>query len=65
MNDYSELLFARPSFIGGMSRVLDLGATLTEYNRSKTENEADLKAIASDWRAVGVDIEHAIEEEQE
>lgn len=64
MNDFSELLFARPSLIGGLSRVLDLGATLTEYNRSKSEAEADARAIASDWKAVGVDIERAITEQE-
>ena len=49
-------LFAKPSFIGGMARVIDLGGTLTVYNNSPTEEEADKKAVHSDWQAVGGDL---------
>ena len=49
-------LFAEPSFIEGISRTIDIGSTLNEYNRNKTEEEADTKAIQSDWKAVGDDI---------
>lgn len=58
MTDY--FLFARPSFISGMGRVLDLGSTLTEYNVSPSEEQADHIAIRSDWEAVGSDITKAI-----
>lgn len=54
-------LFARPSFIEGYGRVVDLGTTLNEYNRSRTEEEADREAILSDWFAVGDSIYNAIE----
>lgn len=54
-------LFAEPSFFEGVASVIDLGATLhKEYNSSKTENEADRKAIQNDWRAVGEDIKISI-----
>jgi hypothetical protein len=53
MTDY---LFTHPSFIGGMARGLDLGDTLTEFNRSISTEEADMIAIKSDWMAVGKDI---------
>ena len=49
----SGRLFARPSFLEGCSRVIDLGATLNEYNSNKTAEEADEEAILSDWYAVG------------
>jgi hypothetical protein len=52
----SNKLFANPSFISGFSSVLDIGNTLQEYNTSKTEAEADKKALQNDWRAVGEDI---------
>jgi len=52
----SNFLFARPSFIEGMARVMDLGATMQIYNDSKSGKEADLKAIMNDWIAVGKDI---------
>ena len=49
----SGRLFARPSFLEGMARVLDLGAALNIYNYDKDGNEADAKALFSDWMAVG------------
>ena len=56
----SSRLFARPSFVEGMSRVLDLNVTLQEYNTSETENKADIEALKSDWRAVGDDLKVSI-----
>ncbi len=52
-------LFARPSFWEGASRVFDMGATLSEYNRNQNEREADAQAILSDWLAVGDSIQSA------
>ncbi|KRT65043.1 MAG: hypothetical protein XU11_C0038G0032, partial [Candidatus Dadabacteria bacterium CSP1-2] len=31
MNSYSDFLFARPSFMEGLSRALDVGNTLNHY----------------------------------
>ena len=56
----SDFLFARPSFIEGMARLLDLGATLQEYNRSITPIEADARALYNDFRAVGEDMKRAM-----
>ena len=53
-------LFARPSFIEGMARVLDLGATLQTYNKSETPEEADYLALLSDWTATGNDLKFVI-----
>ena len=53
-------LFARPSFIEGMARVLDIGNTLREYNESQTTEEADLIAVHTDWSAIGRDIDNSI-----
>lgn len=53
-------LFARPSFIEGSARVLDVGATLNEYNKNETSEEADREAILSDWLAVGDSIGFAL-----
>ena len=58
MTDY---LFARPSFVGGMARVLDLGSTLNVYNDSNSAEEADEKALYSDTLMVGEDLCDAIE----
>ena len=54
-------LFARPSFLEGYGRAIDLGATLNEYNSNKTPEEADTAAIRSDWEAVGDSIAAAME----
>ena len=54
-------LFAEPSFVEGVARVIDLGATLQEYNYSNTEKEADAKALYRDWLTVGQDLWVAIE----
>lgn len=62
MDSFSELLFARPSFLQGMARLFDLGDTLSEYNSSLSPEQADRLAIASDWRAIGLDMWRAIDE---
>jgi len=58
----SDFLFAQPSFASGAARVFDLFGQFDEYNRSETTEEADAKAIASDWIVVGQDIADAIEQ---
>ncbi len=58
MTEY--FLFSNPSFLSGMSCVLDLGGTLNEYNVSATNEQADSLAIRSDWAVVGADIMEAV-----
>lgn len=53
-------LFAEPSFIEGISRILDLCGTLQEYNDSETEQKADVEALKNDWRAVEDDLRFSI-----
>jgi len=62
MGDYTDLLYARPSFIEGMARTLDLGGTLGEYNRSVTPQQANYHALRSDFLAVGQDLTYAFED---
>ena len=52
----SDYLFAQPTFISGLARLLDLSGTYDRYNISPTDREADYKALLSDWYAVGQDI---------
>lgn len=61
----TDFLFARPSFIGGASRVLDLFGTLQEYNKSITPQIADGRAMFGDFRAIGADLEHVIKRHEE
>jgi hypothetical protein len=59
----TTFLFAPPSFLTGVARTLDLGATLQfcSYYVSSGPKEADERALHSDWRAVGHDLSEAIE----
>ena len=55
MNDFSTILFARPSAMEGSGRLLDFANTLTEYNASMTADQADHIAILADWKALNQD----------
>jgi len=57
----SDFLFAQPSFFTGMARTLDIGATFDVYNVSATTQQADARAIFSDWRMVGQDLAEAMD----
>jgi len=64
MSKYCEdtgFLFSSPSWVQGVASAMDLGGTLVEYNVSKTPQEADVRAIASDWAITGKDIQRAAE----
>lgn len=56
MNFNGILLTARPSFVEGLARIVDIGGTLNEYNTSLSNTQADYLAIAADWQAVGYAI---------
>ncbi len=52
----SARLFARPSFLEGVSRIFDFGGSLNQYNENQDGKEADAAAIYSDWASVGDDL---------
>ena len=56
----SDFLYATPSFLEGMARILEFGNTLNEYNSSQSEEEADEVAIYMDWLMVGGDLKSAL-----
>jgi hypothetical protein len=60
MNSRSYFLFAKPSFLGGMSRLFDFGGTLNNYNISASGNLADLRAFQEDWKAIGDDMRNTL-----
>ncbi|WP_041283765.1 hypothetical protein [Desulfobacca acetoxidans] len=53
-------LFGSFGFFEGLARVVDIGGTMVVYNDSPTPEEADRKALFSDWRTVGDDISTAV-----
>jgi len=55
----SDFLFPMPSALSGAARILDIGGTYTSCNRSETPEDADAKAICSDWAIVGQDLARA------
>jgi len=59
MNNYSDFLYAHPSFVGGAARVIDMGDTLTEYNQSLSPEQADQIALRSDWNAIATTFNSA------
>ena len=65
MGEYTPTfsLFARPSFIEGVARLIDMGATLDSYNTSPTPEEVDRRALAGDVAAVAHDFRQVLEVE--
>jgi hypothetical protein len=60
----SDFLFASPSFVEGIARILDFGNTLNVYNYSESEEKADEIAMRLDWAMVGNDLHKAIDDVQ-
>ena len=56
----TDLLFPKTSFFVGLGSVGSIHGSYFEYNYSETEEESDTKAISSDWKMVGRDIQEAI-----
>jgi hypothetical protein len=59
MNTTSDFLFAQNSFLVGAGSAFDLWGSYFSYNTSRTANEADGRAIFSDWAMAGKDIQNA------
>ena len=49
----SGRLFANPSFVEGMSRSYNLFGDQDVYNEDLSPEEADARALYSDWASVG------------
>lgn len=52
----TDFLLPKNNFLAGFGSVLNIAGSYFEYNSSKTGNEADLKALFSDWLNVGEDL---------
>jgi hypothetical protein len=62
---HSDFLFARPSFLTGVARLVDFGAAFDSYNSCNTPEQADARAMFSDWYSVGDDISAAVQKMQQ
>ncbi len=62
----ADFLFARPSFRNGVARLFDFWGLYDthSYNNiiSYSAKEADAKALADDWAAVGKDLSFALKQ---
>jgi len=58
----SGFLFARPSFLEGAARIIDVGNCLNSYNESLSEEQADYLAIKADWAMVCQDLRQAFKQ---
>ena len=61
----SDFLYARPSFLSGWARVIDVAASFDSYNESRTPQLADSVALYLDWRAVGEELLAALAQVQD
>lgn len=61
MSRLTTFLIANPSFLNGAAHILDFWGTYDSYNQSLTTEEADARAIFSDWRSVGEELMLAVD----
>jgi hypothetical protein len=59
---YDDYIFAKPTFLRGVGRVVDLGGSLTRaaFIISDSPAEADRRALASDVRIIARDMNAAL-----
>ncbi|MBV7270748.1 hypothetical protein [Winogradskyella luteola] len=57
----TDYLLPKNNFWVGMGSILNLAGSYFEYNYSRSDREADLKALISDWDNTGNDIRKAKE----
>lgn len=61
----TDFLFAQPSLLIGVARLLDIWGLMDDYNHSQTEQEADARGLYSDWRITGEDLLRALQTAEE
>jgi len=57
----TDFLFATPSILVGLGRLVDLFGVTNVYNESVCSEEADARGMYSDFRITGEDIADAIQ----
>jgi hypothetical protein len=60
---FDDYIFTRPSFLGGVARAIDISGELGReaVKLSRTPAEADMRALASDFRVTNRDLHKALE----
>lgn len=52
----TDFLLPKNNFLVGLGSVLNIAGAYFTYNNSKSEKEADSKALYSDWKKIGNDF---------
>jgi len=60
MGNDTTYLMATPSFLTGMASAMNLAGNFYRFNFSRTDAEADVRALRSDFNAVGNDLRVAL-----
>lgn len=55
----TDFLYSSPDFLTGVGSVMNIQGNYFEFNTSKSGEEADFRALLSDWGVVGNDISEA------
>jgi len=58
----TDFLFSKPSFLTGMGTAINLWGNSFDYNYSRTDEDADDRAINCDWKMVGRDLRKVLSE---
>ena len=53
----ADFLFPANSFLIGMGNTLNIAGNYYNFNYSETGNEADSRAMESDWGIIGQDLQ--------
>ena len=61
----TDFLFAQPSFLTGIARLVDICGLMDDYHPRRTEQEADARGLYSDWRITGEDLLRALQTAEE
>lgn len=56
----TDYLFKKRSFLTGAGSVIGIFGQPNKFNKSNSGEEADLKALKSDWEMVGLDLRKSI-----
>ncbi len=56
----TTFLFVIPTFFSGFARLIDMGGVYDLYTQSRNGDEADARALYSDFRMVGQDLQQSM-----
>jgi hypothetical protein len=52
----TNILYPRVSFVDGIGSVFNIAGNFYKFNYSKSNEEADRKALENDWGVIGNDL---------